>query len=72
MTKWLEQQEYRIKPGEKVTCALHPERGVGTCTAVIKNGEIGFVVWGEFGKMDNRIYDILETNTLEHANNNRT
>lgn len=56
-----------IKPGMKVTCSLHPEWGVGTCTCVVHEIEVGFVVWGEFNQMGNRKYDVVKTTTLKDA-----
>jgi hypothetical protein len=54
-----------IKPGSKVTCSLHPDWGAGSCTAVVHEGTVCFVVWGEFGKMNDRKYDVVGVNTLK-------
>jgi hypothetical protein len=60
---------HKVNPGDQVTCSLHPERGVGTCTCITEGGKICMVYWGEFGVMEGRFYEICSIDKLtKHEN----
>jgi hypothetical protein len=56
-----------LNPGNKVTCTLHPQLGVGTLTYRSNETGKGFIVWGEFGKMLDRKYEHCQlTEIIKH------